>query len=216
MTIQTRYRVHVRHPRQQCFEVYCGNLDGCLDVIETETGRGRPGSELFLEKRKTTAGRFKPWMYWHKGGRGWQREYVGNPKKSVPTAAVAKKEAGKLAKKLTGLTPDRYVVEIDDEDDYQYVVVYAKYKVGGTGSGSVMVTWSPSLGWETRSYGIGFDKLTTKAAKVLEPILDKAGAKHEPFRVGRTWQTTEGDSGLPTKSYVAKVFKPAVRALKGK
>jgi hypothetical protein len=132
----------------------------------------------------------------------------------IPTEAEAKREVTQRAKFLTGAAPDRITIDMPDVDsEYPLVRGHGFYNIGANGGGHINFAWSGTSGWELRTMGFGYDKLPKTAVERLRPILDDAGAKYEPFRVGKTWTINDNASGLKRDEFIDYVWGPAIKAL---
>jgi hypothetical protein len=142
------------------------------------------------------------------------------PNVKTPAAAQAKKQAAAQAKKLVGIAPHRVEGEITSKSvgdiSYDSGSFVASYSIGAQSGAHVGLAWNDMSGWELRTLGFGFNKLTVKAKEAVKPILDKAGVKPEPFRIGQDWSNSQGDSGLTLDAYAKQVFTPVVKALGSK
>lgn len=142
---------------------------------------------------------------------------IALPNVKVPSKVQAQKQAASQAKKLVGIAPHRVEGEITSKSlgDISYASgsFVASYSIGAQSGAHVGLAWSDMSGWEVRTLGFGFNKLTVKAKEAVKPVLDKAGVKPEPFRIGQDWTNSQGDSGLTFDAYAKQVFTPVVKAL---
>jgi hypothetical protein len=98
---------------------------------------------------------------------------------------------------------------------YHYGSFVATYRIGPNAGAHVSMSYSDSdpKQYRLEGLGFGFDKLTDKARKVVQPILEAAGAPYERFRIGKDWSNSHKDAAMSLDDYASDVLKPVVKAL---